>query len=89
MPLLDHRTGPSYGTIDQMEQHSDDEEEQFLPEQDDTGGFNSDIASISEDSVQEGVRKIEAINLTWTARSLVIAYVRFVRIRHAPRVLSY
>jgi MFS family permease len=75
MPLLDHRTGPSYGTIDQMEQHSDDEGERFLQEQYDTGGFSSDVTSISEDSVQEGVRKIEAINLTWTARSLVIAYV--------------
>ncbi|GFF43697.1 siderophore iron transporter mirC [Aspergillus udagawae] len=75
MPLLDHRTGPSYGTIDQMEQHSDDEGERFLQGQDDTGGFNSDRTSISEDSVQEGVRKIEAINLTWTVRSLVIAYV--------------
>jgi MFS family permease len=58
-----------------MEQHSDDEGERFLQGQDDTGGFNSDITSISEDSVQEGVRKIEAINLTWTVRSLVIAYV--------------
>ncbi|KAM0096598.1 hypothetical protein ACP6JE_008916 [Aspergillus fumigatus] len=75
MPFLDHRTGPSYGTIDQMEQHSDDEGERFLQEQCDTGRFSSDITSISEDSVQEGVRKIEAINLTWTARSLVIAYV--------------
>jgi hypothetical protein len=89
MPLLDHRTGPSYGTIDQMEQHSDDEGERFLQGQDDTGGFNSDITSISEDSVQEGVRKIEAINLTWTVRSLVIAYVRLVRIGYAQRVLSY
>jgi MFS family permease len=58
-----------------MEQHSDDEGERFLQEQYDTGGFSSDVTSISEDSVQEGVRKIEAINLTWTARSLVIAYV--------------
>ncbi|KAF4252562.1 hypothetical protein CNMCM8689_005262 [Aspergillus fumigatus] len=58
-----------------MEQHSDDEGERFLQEQCDTGRFSSDITSISEDSVQEGVRKIEAINLTWTARSLVIAYV--------------
>jgi hypothetical protein len=89
MPLLDHRTGPSYGTIDQMEQHSDDEGERFLEGQDDAGGFNSDITSISEESVQEGVRKIEAINLTWTARSLIIAYVRFVYIRHVRRVLSY
>jgi len=72
-----------------MEQHSDDEGERFLEGQDDTGGLNSDISSISEDSVQEGVRKIEAINLTWTARSLVIAYVRFVNIGHAPRILAY
>lgn len=33
----------------------------------------------STDGMQEGVRKIEAINLTWTARSLIIAYIRFVR----------
>ncbi|EAW13833.1 siderochrome-iron transporter MirC [Aspergillus clavatus NRRL 1] len=78
MPLFDHRSGPSYGTINQMEQHSDDEGEQLLPEQYESGSCsnnNSDIASISEDSVQEGVRKIEAINMTWTTRSLIIAYI--------------
>lgn len=30
------------------------------------------------DGTQEGVRKIEAINMTWTTRSLIVAYVRFV-----------
>lgn len=32
----------------------------------------------SENEVQEGVRKIEAINLTWTTRTLIIAYIRLV-----------
>lgn len=88
MPLFDHRSGPSYGTINQMEQHSDDEGEQLLPEQYESGSCsnnNGDIASISEDSVQEGVRKIEAINMTWTTRSLIIAYIRFVSSRSCRR----
>lgn len=41
-------------------------------------GDNDDDEAYSEDEVQEGVRKIEAINLTWTTRSLIIAYIRLV-----------
>lgn len=42
----------------------------------DPQGEESEVSSLDE--AQEGVRKIEAINMTWTTRSLIIAYVRFV-----------
>lgn len=34
--------------------------------------------SSSSSSVQEGVRKIEAISKTWTHKSLIIAYIGYV-----------
>ena len=77
MPHIDIHSGPSYGTLDDMEQRNDDEDDQLLH-----GGYlsegnhSSDTSSLDE--VQEGVRKIEAINLTWTSRTLIIAYIRFV-----------
>lgn len=80
MPHIDIHSGPSYGTLDDMQHRNDDEEgdqllrEGYLSE----GNHGSDASSLDE--VQEGVRKIEAINLTWTTRTLVIAYIRFVRI---------
>jgi hypothetical protein len=45
-------------------------------------GYEADDRELSgvemSDEAQEGVLKIEAINMTWTTRSLMIAYVRFV-----------
>lgn len=35
-------------------------------------------AASTLDETQEGVRKIQAINMTWTTRSLIVAFVRFV-----------
>lgn len=75
MPLLDHRSAVSYGTLDQMDQNNREAEERLLQAEYDPEGHDSEVES-SVDSVQEGVRKIEAINLTWTTRSLIIAYVR-------------
>lgn len=78
MPLIDSRTVPSYGTIEQEDEDptmEDHEREQLLRDGYETEGDSSG-ASTSE--AQEGVRKIEAINMTWTARSLMVAYVRFV-----------
>ncbi|KAI9045076.1 siderochrome-iron transporter MirC [Aspergillus affinis] len=70
----DIQRGPSYGTIDRMNNHGEEEGERLLQEGYESEGNGSTITS-SEDSVQEGVRKIEAINLTWTAKSLVVAYI--------------
>ncbi|KAL3467421.1 major facilitator superfamily domain-containing protein [Aspergillus heterothallicus] len=73
MPLLEPGA-TAYGTFDDMRRDTEQQEgEHLLPE-----GYESDdgaSAVTSVDSVQEGVRKIEAINLTWTTRSLAIAYV--------------
>lgn len=65
----------SYGTVDQ-ENGNDDEREELLHESFETETSFSE--GDSADELQDGVRKIEAINLTWTTRSLTIAYVRFV-----------
>ncbi|KAE8134638.1 major facilitator superfamily domain-containing protein [Aspergillus pseudotamarii] len=73
MPLLDAHSGPSYGTLDQMERRDQHEGEQLLPAGYESDDHGSEITS--DDSVQEGVRKIEAISLTWTTKSLVVAYV--------------
>ncbi|KAL4917493.1 siderophore iron transporter mirC [Aspergillus aurantiobrunneus] len=72
MPLFEPGA-TAYGTFDGMQRDTEDEEERLLTE-----GYMSDdggSATTSVDSVQEGVKKIEAINLTWTTRSLVIAYI--------------
>lgn len=87
MPLLDPRSGPSYGAIENEHGHGqshdrdhdhDYERDRLLQDeyQYQTEGEDSEISSLDE--AQEGVRKIEAINMTWTTRSLIIAYVRFV-----------
>ncbi|OJJ43272.1 hypothetical protein ASPZODRAFT_154729 [Penicilliopsis zonata CBS 506.65] len=76
MPLLDPRSGPSYGAFDTMEQQREDEEERdrlLRDAQHETEGFDDDNTSLED--LQDGVRKIEAINITWTTRSLVIAYI--------------
>lgn len=75
MPLIDPRTGPSYGTIEQ-DNNMDAESDQLLADGYDTQGEESDLST--PDETQEGVRKIEAINMTWTSKSLLVAYVRFV-----------
>ncbi|KAL4754458.1 siderophore iron transporter mirC [Aspergillus terricola var. indicus] len=72
MPLLEPGA-TAYGTFGDMRRDTEDEGERLL-----TDGYVSDdggSAVTSVDSVQEGVRKIEAINITWTTRSLVIAYI--------------
>lgn len=86
MPLLDPRSGPSYGAIENEHSHGqshdcdrdhdhDYERDRLLQDeyQYQTEGEDSEISSLDE--AQEGVRKIEAINMTWTTRSLIIAYV--------------
>lgn len=73
MPLLEPGS-TAYGTFDDMRQDTEAEGDRLIQE-----GYESDdgrSAVTSIDSVQEGVRKIEAINLTWTTRSLIIAYIR-------------
>jgi len=54
----------------------DAERDQLLTEEYDTQGESSGLST--PDETQEGVRKIEAINMTWTTRSLMVAYIRFV-----------
>ena len=81
MPLLDARDGPSYGAISQDTSMEEQEREQLLHEGYETDGDPSDM---SVDEAQEGVRKIEAINMTWTSRSLMIAYVRYVFVACRP-----
>jgi hypothetical protein len=77
MPLLDPRSGPSYGTMETESTNMEEyEREQLLQEEYETEGESSAVSTLSE--TQEGVRKIEAINMTWTTRSLIVAYVRFV-----------
>lgn len=76
MPLLDPRSGPSYGTVEHETPEMDIEREQLLQDDDEVEGRSSGLTI--PDDVQEGVQKIEAINLTWTTKSLMIAYVRFV-----------
>ncbi|KAJ5413983.1 hypothetical protein N7509_000610 [Penicillium cosmopolitanum] len=80
MPLLDPRSGPSYGAIEQendrdRDTHRDQERDRLFQDEYhyETDGEDSEISSLDE--AQEGVRKIEAINMTWTTRSLIIAYV--------------
>lgn len=79
MPLLDPRSGPSYGAIEQQNGNGNMEEEQNQLLQ---NGYETDDGELSSveasDEAQEGILKIEAINMTWTPRSLMIAYVRFV-----------
>lgn len=67
-------TGPSYGTVESG-QHNEEERYRLLHDSE-AEPFSSETDSTDE--VQEGVRKIEAINLTWTTRSLIIAYIRCV-----------
>ncbi|PWY92915.1 siderochrome-iron transporter [Aspergillus heteromorphus CBS 117.55] len=74
MPLLDHRSTLSYGTLDQMEQYNEEAEERLLQAGYENEGHDSEVES-SGGSIQDGVRTIEAINMTWTTRSLVIAYI--------------
>lgn len=76
MPLLDPRSGPSYGTIEHENAGMEHERDQLLQEDYEIEGQSSGLST--PDEVQEGVQKIEAINLTWTTKSLMVAYVRFV-----------
>lgn len=78
MPLLDPRSGPSYGAIEQRDDigNMDEERDQLLQNGYETEGESSSVETTGE--AQEGVLKIEAINMTWTTRSLMVAYVRFV-----------
>lgn len=77
MPPNAASSRPSYGTVDQ-ESGNEEEREELLHESFET---ETSLSEASADELQDGVRKIEAINLTWTTRSLTIAYVRFVSSR--------
>ncbi|KAJ5873434.1 Siderophore iron transporter mirC [Penicillium subrubescens] len=76
MPSLDPRSGPSYGAMEQRDDNGNMEgdRDQLLQ-----NGYEADDRELSSvemsDEAQEGVLKIEAINMTWTTRSLMIAYV--------------
>lgn len=66
---------PAYGAIERTESAMNSDDERGLLLEDDQ---SSGISTPLEGGVQEGVQKIEAINLTWTTRSLIVAYVRWV-----------
>ncbi|CAG8893624.1 unnamed protein product [Penicillium salamii] len=70
MPIIDPRSGPSYGTMEPDMEH---EREQLLRDESEVEGQTT--GQSTPDDIQEGVQKIEAINLTWTAKSLMVAYV--------------
>ncbi|CAG8142594.1 unnamed protein product [Penicillium salamii] len=70
MPIIDPRSGPSYGTMEPDMEH---EREQLLRDENEVE--RQTTGEFTPDEVQEGVQKIEAINLTWTAKSLMVAYV--------------
>ncbi|KAL2866414.1 siderochrome-iron transporter MirC [Aspergillus lucknowensis] len=74
MPLLEPGA-TAYGTFGEMRSDTEDETGRLLSEGYESADDDDGSAVTSIDSVQEGVRKIEAINLTWTTRSLVIAYI--------------
>lgn len=76
MPLLDPRSGPSYGAIEHEDARMEDERDQLLQDDYEVEGQASGLST--PDDMQEGVQKIEAINLTWTTKSLMVAYIRFV-----------
>ncbi|KAH8696081.1 siderochrome-iron transporter MirC [Talaromyces proteolyticus] len=79
MTLLDPTTSSkSYGTVNIAHQMGDRENDRLLLPQsvyepDDGDAITEEAASETE--LQDGVRMIEAINLTWTVRSLAIAYI--------------
>lgn len=59
-----------------MERDLDNERELLLQ---DDGEVEAQPSGISTpDEMQEGVQKIEAINMTWTTKSLMVAYIRLV-----------
>jgi hypothetical protein len=76
MPLLDPRSGPSYGTIEHENAKMNTERDQLLQDDHEAEGQSDELSTLEE--MQEGVRKIEAINLTWTTKSVMVAYVRLV-----------
>ncbi|KAG0160297.1 hypothetical protein PDIDSM_7824 [Penicillium digitatum] len=73
MPLLDPRSGPSYGAIEHEDARMEDERDQLLQDDYEVEGQASGLST--PDDMQEGVQKIEAINLTWTTKSLMVAYI--------------
>lgn len=54
----------------------DEERDQLLQNEYENEAELSCVETLGE--AQEGVLKIEAINMTWTTRSLMVAYIRFV-----------
>ena len=80
-----HRSTPSYGALERREgSSSNDEGERLLLTQGGAAASDWDLEDVQRpepsSEAQEGVRTIEAVNLTWTRRSLCIAYVRFGKI---------
>lgn len=88
MPLFDSRAGPSYGATDQQVNDIDEERDQLLQDEYEIEGESSGSSTSTTGDVQEGVRKIEAISMTWTTRSLIVAYVRCVVAGNIPISIS-
>lgn len=70
----------SYGTVHSDREMGDREDDQLLystvSEHDGPpGAEDDDNFSSSDGEVQDGVRMIEAVSLTWTRRSLTVAYL--------------
>lgn len=57
-----------------MECDLDNEREQLLQNDREVEAQPSGIST--PDEMQDGVQKIEAINMTWTTKSLMVAYIR-------------
>jgi hypothetical protein len=62
--------------MEREDAHMDNEREQLLQDDYEPEGQPSGLST--PDEMLEGVQKIEAINMTWTTKSLMVAYVRFV-----------
>lgn len=80
--MLAHRSATLYGGLEPRgRSSSDDEGERLLLREGDTPpDWEAEGLQHPEppSEAQEGVRMIEAVNLTWTARSLCVAYIRSV-----------
>lgn len=77
--------------MERQERSSDDEGEGLLLREGGTGGSDWESEHVrrpeTSSEAQEGVRMIEAVSLTWTTRSLVIAYIRYAVIYYKSLML--
>jgi hypothetical protein len=80
MNIQDETYSPSYGTCESDEQPSDREDIRLLnPDNRDDVSDTEEEDTSSNNNIQDGVVKIEAISQTWTQRSLIVAYLGFVQ----------